>query len=47
MFINTQFHVQNQEFLAEKFDQIQEQVGFNLLAEDTMVNESAGEWMNY
>lgn len=26
----------NQEFLAEKFDQIQEQIGFNLLAEDTM-----------
>uniref|UniRef100_A0A7E4V258 Inositol 1,4,5-trisphosphate receptor n=1 Tax=Panagrellus redivivus TaxID=6233 RepID=A0A7E4V258_PANRE len=26
----------NQEFLAEKFDQIQEQIGFDLLAEDTM-----------
>lgn len=26
----------NQEFLAEKFDQIQEQIGFNLMAEDTM-----------
>ena len=28
----------NQEFLAEKFDQIQEQIGFNLLAEDTMTS---------
>ena len=26
----------NQEFLAENFDQIQEQIGYNLTAEDTM-----------
>lgn len=26
----------NQEFLAEKFGQIQEQIGFDLMAEDTM-----------
>jgi len=26
----------NQEFLAEKFDHIQEHIGFNLLAEETV-----------